>query len=38
MREVELVANFLPAKADAMEVPCLKVVGRKPGRRRGEAW
>ena len=40
MREEELVANFeqLRAKACAMDVPCLKVVARKPGRQRGEAW
>ena len=40
MREEELVANFeqVRAKACAMDVPCLKVVVRKPGRQRGEAW
>jgi hypothetical protein len=38
--EKELVANFqqVRAKGCAMDVPCLKVVARKPGRQRGEAW
>ena len=40
MREEELVANFeqVRAKACAMDVRCLKVVARKPGQQRGEAW
>jgi hypothetical protein len=40
MREEELVANFEQARAKtcAMDGACLKVVARKPGRQRGEAW